>query len=214
MIETHGLKYSYKDGPSFTFPDIKVTSGEALLILGQSGCGKSTLLHLLAGLLKPKGGQILIDGQDIALMSSAKLDAYRGMHVGLVYQKSYFIESLNVLDNLVLSPFAPDKEKAKTIASSLGIGQLLNKMPNQISVGEQQRATITRAIMHRPSVLLADEPTSALDGPNCEKVIRLLKDQAESQGAALIIVTHDERLRSHISNTIDLPTAMAKNPKI
>ena len=187
-----------------SFPDIQVERGDSLLILGESGCGKTTLLHLLAALLKPTSGKIFVDDQDLSTLSQAKSDAFRGEHIGLVYQKSYFIEALSTLENLVVSPFAPGYEKATEVAQHLEIGHLLNKLPSKLSVGEQQRATIARAILHDPKLILADEPTSALDAPNCEKVANLLKEQARIHNSALIIVTHDDRLRNHVDQKIEL----------
>lgn len=187
-----------------SFPDIQVERGESLLILGESGCGKTTLLHLLAALLKPSSGKIFVDDQDLSILSQANADAFRGKNIGLVYQKSYFIESLSTLENLVVSPFAPGYEKATEVARHLEIDHLLHKLPSKISVGEQQRATIARAILHDPKLILADEPTSALDAPNCEKVAELLKEQARLHNSALIIVTHDDRLRSHVDKKIEL----------
>lgn len=210
MVSTKALEFKYPDSDTFRFPDISVKAGEPLLVLGDSGCGKSTFLHLLAGLLKPTSGHIMIDGEDIAGMSASRLDAFRGKHVGLVYQRSYFIESLNILDNLVISPYVSDKSRAKEVAEELGIGHILNKLPSRVSVGEAQRATIARAVLHQPGVLLADEPTSALDNSNCESVIRLLKTQANKNEAALIIVTHDQRLKPHIPNVINLQSIMQK----
>jgi len=204
MLSSKNLIFQYPKGEAMSFPDIQVTKGEATLILGESGCGKTTLLHLLAGLLRPKSGQVDIDGTTINQLSNAALDQFRGQHIGLVYQKAYFIESLTVLDNLLISPYAPSKDKAFEVAERLNIKHLLNKLPKRLSVGEQQRASIARALMIEPKLILADEPTSALDNKNCAAVVSLLKEQAERAGASLIIVTHDGRLRGDIPNIIDL----------
>lgn len=204
MIRTENLKYQHRGGPVISFPDLEVERGASLLILGESGCGKTTLLHLLAALLRPTSGRIMVDDQDLSALSQARADAFRGKNIGLVYQKSYFIEALTTIENLVISPFAPDYEKAIEVAQHLEIGHLLDKLPSRLSVGEQQRATIARAILHDPKLILADEPTSALDAPNCEKVAQLLKEQARLHNAALIIVTHDDRLRNHFDHKIEL----------
>jgi putative ABC transport system ATP-binding protein len=108
------------------------------------------------------------------------------------------------LDNLLVSPYAASKRKAREIAHRLNIEDFLHRYPNQLSVGQQQRATIARAVMNGPKLILADEPTSALDNKNCLKVIDLLLEEAKTNDAALIIVTHDDRLRSEISNCIEL----------
>ncbi|MDX1684463.1 MAG: ATP-binding cassette domain-containing protein [Saprospiraceae bacterium] len=210
MIKTNNLEFQYPRSAPIEFPDISVEEGGQLLVLGESGCGKSTLLHILAGLLRPKKGEVWIGSQNTSKLSSAKMDAFRGKNIGLVYQRSYFIESLTLMDNLLISPYAPGKDEVAKVARELGIDRLVGKLPSQISVGEQQRATIARAVLHNPKLILADEPTSALDNRNCETVINLLKDQSQKHKAALIIVTHDERLKKHIDSHIDLQSEMSK----
>jgi len=204
MIRTSDLKYKYSDSPLISFPDFEVRSGQALLICGESGCGKTTLLHLLAGLRRPNHGQIHIGENEISNLSSSEMDQFRGQHIGMVYQQSYFIESLSIKDNLLVSPYAQDKDKAKVVSNRLKISDLLSRHPNKLSVGQQQRANIARAVMNSPKLLLADEPTSALDNKNCSSVIDLLMEEAVANDAALIIVTHDDRLRTDISDFVEL----------
>lgn len=204
MILTKNLSYHYPDTIEIEFPNIELGAGKPLLICGESGCGKSTLLHLLAGLRRPTKGSIMIDDQNVSEFSQAKMDRFRGQNIGIVYQQSYFIESLDLLDNLTVSPFSLQRDKVSTIAERLNIENLLDRYPNQISVGQQQRVSIARAVMNNPKLILADEPTSALDNENCRQVIELLLDEATTNEAALIIVTHDDRLRSEIDNCIEL----------
>lgn len=211
MLKTTDLTFQYPGGSLFRFPGLEVGAGQALLILGESGCGKTTLLHLLAGLLRPISGEVLLDGSALAAMSPAQGDRFRGQHIGLVYQKAYFIEALSVLDNLLVLPFLPKKERAAEVARRLGIGGLLHKLPARLSVGEQQRASIARAVMNQPKLLLADEPTSALDHRNCAAVIGLLKEEAAANNAALVIVTHDDRLKSEVPDRIELEAITAQN---
>ncbi len=204
MIQTSNLMYQYPGSTSISFPDIKVEAGHALLICGESGCGKTTFLHLLAGLRKPTSGQVIIKGDSITDLSSSQMDQFRGQNIGVVYQRSHFIESLSIRDNLLVSPYASNKREVKAIANRLHIRDLLYRYPNQLSEGQKQRATIARAVMNEPKLLLADEPTSALDNKNCSYVIDLLLEEAIANDAALIIVTHDDRLRSEISDCIEL----------
>lgn len=206
MIQITNLTYKYPESQSISFPNFEVAKGHALLICGESGCGKTTLLHLLAGLRRPTTGQVLIQGNNFFELTSSKIDQFRGQHIGVIYQQSYFIESLSIWDNLLVSPYAVSKKRAKIIANRLHIKDCLNKYPKQLSVGQQQRASIARAVMNKPKLLLADEPTSALDNKNCSYVIDLLLEEAFVNDASLIIVTHDDRLRSEISNCIELTT--------
>lgn len=133
-----------------------------------------------------------------------QLDQFRGQHIGIVHQQPYFIESLSIWDNLIISPYTSSKGKAKAIAERLYIRDILNRYPNQLSMGQQQRVTIARSVMNSPKLILADEPTSALDNKNCTYVIDLLLEEALANNAALIVVSHDDRLRSEISDRIEL----------
>ena len=204
MIETKNLSFQYPDSDIISFPDITLQKEETLLICGASGSGKTTLLHLLAGLRKSSQGKIIIDGNNISDFSSSKLDFFRGQHIGVVFQQSYFIKSISTLDNLLISPYSEDKSRAMFISKRLEIEDYLSKYPHQLSLGQQQRASIARAVMNEPKVILADEPTSALDDDSCKKVIELLKEESKINKAALIIVTHDNRLKSKFKNIIEL----------
>lgn len=205
MLQATNLTFAYSDSLELQFPDFDVEDGNALLLSGESGCGKTTLLHLLAGLRKPKSGQIVIDGQQISGLSQVQMDQFRGLHIGLIHQQSHFIQSLSVLDNIMLAPHARDKAKAKEVAHRLQItDDLLHRRPNQLSSGQQQRVTIARAVINTPKLILADEPTSALDNKNCSKVIDLLLQEASNHNATLLIATHDDRLKQEISHRIEL----------
>ncbi|MFN5620784.1 MAG: ABC transporter ATP-binding protein [Flavobacteriales bacterium] len=208
MIATQGLRFQYPQGPSFIFPDFSCAAGEHLLILGESGRGKTTLLHLLAGLIKPTGGEIRINDTDTSKLNNAALDRFRGQHIGIIFQTAHFVESLSVMDNLMLSPFLSGKNATKETAlaalNRLNIGHKAFEKPRNLSVGEQQRVAIARAMFHQPAVILADEPTSALDDHNAHEVLSMLEEQAKLSGVALIIVTHDKRLKDHFSKQITL----------
>jgi len=208
MINIRGLTFQYLGGPSFSFPDFSCEAGEHVLVLGQSGRGKTTLLHLLAGMIRPTAGVIEIQGTDITKLGNRELDKFRGQHIGIIFQTAHFVDSMNVLDNLMLSPFLSGKKVAQSeavqVLERLNVGHKALQKPVSLSVGEQQRCAIARAVFHKPAVILADEPTSALDDKNAEQVIGMLEEQAYQTGAALIIVTHDQRLKDRFQKQITL----------
>lgn len=208
MIKTQNVTFSYSEQQHFQFPDIDCANGNTLLITGNSGAGKTTLLHLLGGLLKPTNGEILINNQNIHQLKTSKQDAFRGSSIGMILQKSFFIESLTVLDNVMLASWIAKgtkaKQKALDILDHLGLKNHVHKLPNQLSIGQQQRVNIARALINNPSVILADEPTSSLDDENALIVARLLKDLAEQYQSSLVIVTHDQRLKTEFNHQISL----------
>jgi len=208
MLQTKDLQFAYSRELSFSFPDLECSAGESLLITGRSGCGKTTLLHLLAGILHPASGEIRVGETLLSSLSGADADRFRGKSIGLVYQRPHFIASLTLMDNLRLPAYfghKPAEENAiQELAEHLGIRHTLRQLPDSLSVGEQQRASIARAVVNRPGLILADEPTSALDDENCASVIELLTRQAAEHNAALVIVTHDGRLKSVVKNQVEL----------
>jgi len=208
MIQSVNVQFSYDRNSSFRFPDVRCDKAESLLLLGGSGKGKTTLLHILAGLLTPTSGTVTIAGEDITLMSPKNRDDFRGKHMGIIFQSAHFIASLSALDNLMMVPYLCGKGLNRTDALALmkrlGIDHHAAKSPQQMSVGEQQRLAIARAISHRPDVIFADEPTSALDDANTREVIALLREEAAQAGSSLLIVTHDARLKAAFTNCIEL----------
>jgi putative ABC transport system ATP-binding protein len=208
MLSTSQLKFQYAGGPSFAFPDVNCDNGEHLLILGESGKGKTTLLHLLAGMLRPSDGHVAINETITSSLSGAALDHFRGKNIGIIFQTAHFVNSLNVLDNMMLAPFLSGKvssrDDAKRALERLNIGHKAKSMPADLSVGEQQRVAIARAIFNNPSVILADEPTSALDDRNADEVILLLEEQAAKSHASLVIVTHDKRMKDRFNKQVVL----------
>ena len=208
MIKTEGIKFAYAIGKGFEFPDLECDSSKTCLILGESGVGKTTLLHLLGGLMKPKDGKIIIGDTNITKLSDRELDKFRGRNIGIVFQRPHFIASLNVLENLLLGKqlagIRPKKDEVLELLENLGIKHRAHAKPQSLSQGELQRASVARAILNKPKVILADEPTSALDDISCHQVINLLEKTAESLGAALLVVTHDSRLKSLMDHQIIL----------
>lgn len=208
MISTKNIKFSYSKEQEFIFPDLYCEAGNTILITGDSGRGKTTYLHILAGLLRPKSGEIQIDNTDVLALSEKETDKFRGKNIGVVFQKSYFIAALTVLENLEMASWLATGKKntnrAKKLLQQLDIENQGAKLPSQLSIGQQQRVSIARALMNEPKVLLADEPTSSLDDKNAEKVIDLLTFLSKEYKAALLIVTHDSRIKEKFTNKITL----------
>ena len=208
MIRCENLSYQYAQGAKLEFPNVNCQKGERLLILGESGKGKTTLLHLMAGMLKPTTGQVIIKDVVLKTLTNSTLDKFRGKEVGLIFQTPHFVDALSVFENIKLAQFLSGKtqndQKVFNILDRLNIKDKAHKKPKELSVGEKQRVSIARALINEPSIILADEPTSALDDVNTDKVIHLLEEQARISNASLIIVTHDNRLKAKITNCIEI----------
>lgn len=208
MLQTKTLSYHYTPNVQLTFPDITLSSHENLLILGPSGVGKTTLLHLLGGLLKPTAGTINIKNVAIDKLSQKKLDAFRGKHIGIVFQKGTFIKSLSVIDNikakLFFSKASVSDTEIKNILKTLGLAEKINSKVRELSEGQKQRLSIAIALCNKPDVILADEPTASLDDENAKNVIELLSSYAKEKQANLVVITHDHRIKEYFSNTIML----------
>ena len=195
--------------------DLTIGAGSNLAIIGPSGCGKSTLLCMLAGLAQPTSGSVEIGGISLTGLSEAARIALRKDTIGVVYQADNLLPFLTVTENIRLqlalcgSP-ADAKARATDLLGRLGIGDLGNRLPDQLSGGQRQRAAIVRAIVHRPSLILADEPTGALDATNAAGVIDLLLEVQRLLGATLVIVTHDPAIASRMDRTLTLRAGSIK----
>jgi len=197
-LALQGLRYRYRDGTAMAFPDVKLANNQHLLLLGPSGSGKSTLLALMAGLLTPSAGQVLMAGTDVGALGAAARDAWRGRHLGFVPQRLHLSSALCVLDNLrlpfVCAGLACDEARLAELQSALGIDALAQRRPHELSVGQAQRVAIARALVRRPRLLLADEPTASLDDAAAAAVLDLLMQASAGQGASLVVATHDSRV--------------------
>jgi putative ABC transport system ATP-binding protein len=205
-----GVARAYGSRTVVAIPAWAVVPGQHSLILGPSGSGKSTLLHLIAGLLRPSRGRVLVAGRDLAALTPAELDAFRGRTIGIVLQRLHLIPALTVCDNLrlarTLARLPPDSARIDALIANLGLSALAGARPSALSQGEAQRVAIARAVVNQPALILADEPTSALDDANCEAVLTLLRTQAEISGATLVVATHDARLKPFFGHRLELPT--------
>ncbi|MEE4343248.1 ABC transporter ATP-binding protein [Pseudomonas alliivorans] len=177
--------------------DLQMTRGHSLALMGESGSGKSTLLHLIAGLDHADSGTIEIAGQRLDLMTESQLANWRRTEIGLVFQQFNLIGSLKVADNLAFQARLAgryDPAWQARLIERLGLGELLDRYPEQLSGGQQQRVAIGRALASRPGLLLADEPTGNLDETTSDEVLQLLLDLLDDSATTLLMVTHSPRI--------------------
>ena len=208
MLTVEDLQYAYESANPIRFPSFSCGKNEHWLLLGQSGKGKTTLLHLLGGLLSIQKGRIRIGDTWLNDLKRPDMDRFRGQHIGIIFQRAHFVRALNVGENLALAQslagLPVQWDRIRLLLEQLNIGHKSRSKPDALSQGEQQRVAIARAIINRPQVILADEPTSSLDDENAGEVIRLLEEEAQSVGATLLIVTHDNRLKTRFPKQIQL----------
>jgi lipoprotein-releasing system ATP-binding protein len=206
MLQTNNITFHYDIKQPFHIPDILLNQGEKLLIIGKSGSGKTTILNIIGGLLKPHTGTVEINQTSIYNLTGSKLDSFRGQHIGIIFQKPHILAPLTVEENLKIANFFAKQDSHRNLAllEELGIAHKRKAKIHTLSEGEAQRVSIARALANGPKLILADEPTASLDDENAASVIELLMYQAEKHKAALVIVTHDQRVKKHISNQIQI----------
>lgn len=207
-IDVTDLSFSYDDRRVVDLGRFELAKGASLAVIGPSGCGKTTLLHLLAGLIRPDTGRIHVLGQDLSELSDTALDRFRGRSIGLVFQRFHLLPALNVRENILLAlklaRSKPDSEKVEALFHRLGLEGLERHKPSTLSEGQAQRVAIARALVHGPPIVMADEPTSALDDGNAAEAIELLRESVVAAGAALLVVTHDQRVRGLLDSELEL----------
>lgn len=208
VLDIHNLEFGYDQESLINIEKFTLSPGEKVAVIGPSGCGKTTLMHLLAGLIKPRRGEIKLAGQDITKLSEQQIDRLRGREVGIVFQNLHLMPAISILDNLLLAQklarVEVDKAHAMELLARLGIADKANVLPSALSQGQAQRAAIARAVVHKPKLVIGDEPTSALDRNNAHEAIQLLTELATSINFALLIVTHDERVSDAMDKVVRL----------
>lgn len=209
MIRFEQVRFGYREGMDvLSLPAFELEARGTILVVGPSGCGKTTFLHLVAGLLAPTAGRVIVDGQDLAQLSPPARDRFRGRHIGIVLQQFHLLPTLTALQNLLVAQSVAglpvDRASAHGTLAALGVDERAPAFPHELSVGQQQRVAIARALTNRPKLLLADEPTSNLDDESCAQVIDLLLNVTRENGAALVVATHDSRLKSRIPRQLAL----------
>jgi ABC-type lipoprotein export system ATPase subunit len=199
MLELKNIRKSYPlpgGGalPILDVPSYRLESGEQAVIVGRSGCGKTTLLHVIAGISRADSGEIRLDGINIASLSEAGVDKVRADKIGYVFQTFNLLPGFTALENVLLGmTFARGKKdvgRAKHLLERVGLAHRSHHKPRAMSVGEQQRVAVARALANKPSLLLADEPTANIDPRNQQMIIDLIRDTCREEGVSLALVTH------------------------
>ncbi|MBS1818714.1 MAG: ABC transporter ATP-binding protein [Acidobacteria bacterium] len=190
--------------------DIEVAQGEMVAIVGASGAGKSTLLHVLGGLDRAEQGEVVVGGSNLTTMVPAEVVAFRNAHVGFVFQFHHLLPEFSALENVAMPmriariPAADAAVRATELLQRVGLGERLTHRPGMLSGGEQQRVAVARALVMRPSVLLADEPTGDLDEQTAESLHGLLRDMHRTYGLTSVIATHNPRLAAACDRVLRL----------
>ncbi len=201
MLDVAQLKKSFV-GPDGGRADIvsveafALAAGEQVALRGESGSGKTTFLHLVAGILAADTGRVTIDGAEMTALSEPKRDRLRAEKIGYIFQTFNLLQGYTVLENVVLGmsfgPHGVGRAHAKELLERVGLGQRLNHFPRQLSTGQQQRVAVARALANKPKLVLADEPTGNLDRKHAGEALRLIREVCRENGAALLLVSHDE----------------------
>ena len=205
LVRIHDLAKTFGEGETLVEAvrgvDLELERGEIVLVMGPSGSGKTTFLSMLGGLLRVSAGEIWIDGADIAALGERELPTFRARTFGFIFQDFNLVAALSACENVEVAlniagrTGRPARERARTLLESMGLGERLDFPIEKLSGGEKQRVAIARAIANRPALILADEPTANLDSHHGAETMRLLRELAKEEGATVVIVSHDQRLR-------------------
>jgi ABC-type lipoprotein export system ATPase subunit len=199
MLELKNVRKAYRepDGkllPILNIERFAVAAGEQMVLMGRSGSGKTTLLHIIAGISRPDAGSVAIDGIDITNLAEAGRDRFRADKIGYVFQTFNLLPAFTALENVMLgmafSRGRADAARARHLLDRVGLSHRLTHKPGHLSVGEQQRVSVARALANKPKLLLADEPTANVDPSNQQSIIDLIRQTCEEEKVALVLVTH------------------------
>ena len=216
IVKIESLRFQWSKNNNFKIfvPKLEVGKGKKVLFLGESGSGKTTLLSLICGFLEPLSGSISINDKIISDLTSTNKDAYRSDNIGIIFQQFNLLPYANVIDNIVL-PLYFSKQRSKkvenktnaamTLCDQLRLPEsILNQKASNLSVGQQQRVAVARALIGSPSIIVADEPTSSLDTEAQELFLDLMFDQISKNSSTLLMVSHDKSLTNYFDQVIDI----------
>ena len=213
MFVLAGIEHRYGAATVLRIEEWRAAAGEHWLLAGPSGSGKTTLLHILAALTRPTAGTVVVGGADLATLEGGARDRWRGRTVGLVPQRLHLVGALDVRDNLRLAQYLAgvpeDPGRVIELLEAVGVGDLARRFPRELSQGQAQRVAIARSVVNRPALVLADEPTANLDDTHAAGALELLRAQAIANGAALVVASHDARVRPLLPHVFALPNTAA-----
>lgn len=201
MIKIKNLTHYYNKDKALDDINLEINNSEFICFIGESGSGKSTLLSILSTLLKPTSGDVCFN--NLNYKDIQNIDKFRKENIGFIFQFHYLINYLTVKENIKLANKKAKEEEIKTLLSTLGIENLIDKYPNEISGGQRQRVAIARALINNPKVIFADEPTGNLDSNNSLKVFELFKELSK-KGTTIIVATHDKNLAKMANKIYEL----------
>ncbi|MSR06878.1 MAG: ABC transporter ATP-binding protein [Gemmatimonadetes bacterium] len=212
MLQVTGLARAFRDPdgsltPIIDIPSFAVLPGEQVAIRGASGSGKTTFLNLIAGILKADRGEILVDGHNLTVLPESARDRLRARTMGYVFQNFNLLQGYTALENVMLGMLfgvGVDAGRAKALLERVGLGHRLHHRPVQLSLGQQQRVAVARALANHPMLVLADEPTGNLDQHHSAEAIELIREVCREQNAALLLVSHDPAVVERFSRVEDL----------
>lgn len=211
LLQNIRKSYREPDGtllPILDIPTFELASGEQAVLLGPSGGGKTTLLNVISGITAPDSGAVVIDGFDLARMHEARRDRFRAQKIGFVFQTFNLLPAFSALENVLLgmsfSGRKVERSRAIELLGKVGLSHRLEHRPSQLSVGEQQRVAVARALANRPSLLLADEPTANVDVHNQQTILNLIRTACEEQKVSLLMVTHQLEAASQFARVVRL----------
>lgn len=206
-IEIKDLKFSYGSTAILDIPELNISGGEIAFLFGPSGSGKSTLLELIAGVLQGTG-KMKVGNQDLSVLSHSELDHYRAENIGYIFQSFNLIPYLSVLENIELPFLFKKGEYSETelqnLLRELGLTEFIHRKVSQLSVGQQQRVAVARALIKKPKIILADEPTSALDYNHREKFLKILFELCRQHKTSVLFVSHDLTMEKLFDRSISL----------
>ena len=212
LLEIRDLKKSFRtpEGetqPVLDVPAFSLETGQQIALRGASGTGKTTFLNCIAGILRPTSGDLRLNGQDMAAASESRRDALRAQSLGYIFQTFNLLQGYTCMENVMLGMSfgrGPDIDAARGLLDRVGLGHRLHHRPGQLSVGQQQRVAVARALANQPLLVLADEPTGNLDPKNSREALQLIREVCEESSAALLIVSHDQSVLDQFDDCRDL----------